>query len=216
MAKLRSGILGGISGTVGNVVGGRWRGIDYIRSKPSSVRNPNTEAQRNQRMRFRLVIQLLKKIRPLVNIGFGGYSQNQTPMNQAMSLNIRDAVTGEYPDLSIDPEKLVFSAGELANADNTGMDATEPGQVTVSWSYSTGTGQASPDDGALLLLYNIDRDAVQYSIHGSAREDEEAVLQIPESWQGEQIAGYLAFRSATSQQHSASRFISIETAAETT
>ena len=59
MAKIKKGILGGISGTVGNVVGGNWRGIDYIRSKPSSVRNPNTEAQRAQRMRFRLVMSFL-------------------------------------------------------------------------------------------------------------------------------------------------------------
>lgn len=70
MAKLSSGILGGISGTVGNVVGGRWRGINYIRSKPTSVKNPNTEAQRTQRMRFRLVITLLKKIRLFITIGF--------------------------------------------------------------------------------------------------------------------------------------------------
>jgi hypothetical protein len=216
MAKLRSGILGGISGTVGNVVGGRWRGIDYIRSKPSSVRNPNTEAQRKQRMRFRLVIRLLRQIRPLVNIGFGGSSQGQTPMNRAMSVNLTQAVTGEYPDLEIDPGKVVFSAGSLAGGDNPSMDVSQPGIVTVSWNYSTGTGNASRDDGAIVLLYNTDRDEVHYRLHGAAREDEAVELQIPDIWQGESIAGYLAFRSETGLARSPSRYIATETAAEST
>jgi hypothetical protein len=43
MGKISQGILGGISGKVGNVIGGSWKGIDYIRVKPSSVANPRTE-----------------------------------------------------------------------------------------------------------------------------------------------------------------------------
>lgn len=89
MAKLSSGILGGISGTVGNVVGGRWRGIDYIRSKPANVKNPNTEAQQAQRMRFKLVIEFLKRIRPLIKVGFQDGARNQTFFNRAMSVNIK-------------------------------------------------------------------------------------------------------------------------------
>jgi hypothetical protein len=34
MAKLNNGILGGISGKVGNIVGSSWRNIDTIRSNP--------------------------------------------------------------------------------------------------------------------------------------------------------------------------------------
>ena len=34
MGKIGKGILGGISGKVANVVGGNWKGIDYLRSKP--------------------------------------------------------------------------------------------------------------------------------------------------------------------------------------
>lgn len=37
MGTIKQGILGGFSGKVGNVVGASWKGIDYIRSLPSSV-----------------------------------------------------------------------------------------------------------------------------------------------------------------------------------
>ena len=33
MGTINKGILGGFSGKVGNVVGGTWKGIDYMRSK---------------------------------------------------------------------------------------------------------------------------------------------------------------------------------------
>ena len=42
MGKINQGILGGVSGQVGNVIGGTWKGIDYLRIKPSSVANPKT------------------------------------------------------------------------------------------------------------------------------------------------------------------------------
>lgn len=48
MGKINQGILGGFSGKVGNVIGGNWKGIDYMRVKPASVANPQTEGQVNQ------------------------------------------------------------------------------------------------------------------------------------------------------------------------
>ena len=45
MGIIKKGILGGFSGKVGNVVGASWKGIDYIRSLPSTVRNPRTPRQ---------------------------------------------------------------------------------------------------------------------------------------------------------------------------
>jgi len=33
MAKIEHGILGGFSGKVGTVIGGTWKGIDFMRSK---------------------------------------------------------------------------------------------------------------------------------------------------------------------------------------
>lgn len=197
MAKLSKGILGGISGKVGNVIGGRWRGIDYIRSKPSSVKNPKTEAQETQRMRFRLVMGLLKKSRLFINIGFKGGSQGQTAMNRAMSLNVREAITGTYPDLEIDPEAFVVSIGDLQGATTAGMDLSVAGTSTVTWVNEAGAGNASNEDAAMVLLYNMAKGAVVYSLYGASREDETLELNLPGSWSGDPVAGYLAFRSET-------------------
>lgn len=45
MAVIKSGILGGLSGSIGNVTGSSWKGVPVLRTKPLSVANPNTPAQ---------------------------------------------------------------------------------------------------------------------------------------------------------------------------
>jgi hypothetical protein len=37
MGIIKQGILGGFSGKVGNVVGGTWKGIDYMRVLPKAT-----------------------------------------------------------------------------------------------------------------------------------------------------------------------------------
>ena len=213
MAKLSKGILGGISGTVGNVVGGRWRGIDYIRSKPSSVKNPRTEAQRTQRMRFSLVMSFLKRSRPFINIGFYNGGRGQTAMNRAMSLNVRDAITGTYPDLEINPDTLVVSTGDLQGTSTAGLDLSVADTATVTWSNEAGSGNASNDDAAMVLLFNTEKGAVVYSLHGASREDETLQLALPQSWSGDPVAGHLTFRSETGREVSASLYLGTENAA---
>ena len=56
MGKINQGILGGVSGQVGNVIGGTWKGIDYLRIKPSSVANPRTEESVQKSVSLNLVI----------------------------------------------------------------------------------------------------------------------------------------------------------------
>lgn len=36
MGTFSKGILGGFSGTVGTVIGGNWKGIQYMRSQPNN------------------------------------------------------------------------------------------------------------------------------------------------------------------------------------
>ncbi len=213
MAKLSKGILGGISGTVGNVVGGRWRGIDYIRSKPSSVKNPKTEGQLAQRMRFSMVMNFLKKSRAFIGIGFQNSGRGQTAMNRAMSLNVREAITGTYPDLEISPEALVVSTGDLLGASAAGIDLSVAGTADVTWSNDAATGNGINEDGAMVLLFNTAKQAVVYSVFGASRQDETLQIAIPPSWSGDPVAGYLAFRSETGREVSESIYLGTENAA---
>lgn len=88
MATIKQGILGGLSGTIGPAVGGSWKGINYIRSLPVSVANPDTTPQRNQRNKFSFAVAMAKAllaswIKPL----FDRFAIQQSGYNVWMSEN---------------------------------------------------------------------------------------------------------------------------------
>ncbi|MGB5989167.1 MAG: DUF6266 family protein [Marinifilaceae bacterium] len=62
MAKINNGVTGAFSGTVGNVVGSSWRGIDIMRGKPDHYRDANTKKQQEIRIRFRALTKFSKTI----------------------------------------------------------------------------------------------------------------------------------------------------------
>jgi hypothetical protein len=59
-AKISQGILGGVSGTVGNVVGGSWKGINYLRVRAQHFQDAKTEGQVGQRAKFGAYVALAK------------------------------------------------------------------------------------------------------------------------------------------------------------
>lgn len=61
MAKIKAGILSKVSGKVAGVVGGTWKGTNYIRElvKPS---NPNTALQQAQRGKMAFVVRCARQL----------------------------------------------------------------------------------------------------------------------------------------------------------
>ena len=62
MGKIRKGVLGGFSGTVGTVVGGNWNGIQYMRSLPDVRKTTNSVAVEVQKAKFTLAANFLRPL----------------------------------------------------------------------------------------------------------------------------------------------------------
>lgn len=215
MAKFNKGILGGFSGTVGNIVGGNWKGIDYMRSKPTNVKDPNTPAQQTQRGKFGLMMTFLKKIKPVIKAGFKTSNKNRTPFNSASSYNIKNAVTGTAPDLQIDFAALQIARGTLIPAEEAAAVSDTPAEVEFSWVDNSDMGSAESDDEALLLLYNTDKDRAIYIAEGGPlRSDESHVMNVPSSYEGDTVEAYLAFVSADGEEASDSEYLGSITVTE--
>lgn len=61
MAKIKAGILSKVSGKVAGVVGGTWKGVNYLRElvKPA---NPNTPLQQAQRSKMSFVVAVARQL----------------------------------------------------------------------------------------------------------------------------------------------------------
>lgn len=204
MGKIKTGILGGFSGKVGNVVGSSWNGVDYIRTLAKSMKNPKTQKQLSQRMKFTMILNFVNEVIEFIQIGFRNAGKGQTPYSEAMSYNLQNAITGEYPNFEIDYSKIVLSKGNLYAPNEVSVTA-ENGSLRFSWSTRVRP-KSSPDDVVMLLAYNVDRLEAEYDVKAGIRETGSATLDLPSEWDGEQVEAYLVFTSTENKKVSKTRY----------
>lgn len=89
-----------------------------MRSKASSVSNPRTEAQIDQRAKFTAALKFLQPMTPFIRIGYKNLAVKMTAFNAAMSFTLNNALIGSYPEYSIDYAKVLVSRGSLPGALN--------------------------------------------------------------------------------------------------
>jgi hypothetical protein len=195
MGTIKQGILGGFSGKVGTVVGGSWKGISYMRSLAQNVKNPRTDAQMTQRSKFALTLAFLKPITNYVRVGFKPYATKQTAFNAAMSYIVANAISGEYPNHTLDFAKVLVSRGSLFPVENASAEA-DAGKITISWTDNSGISDALPTDVAMPLVFNPLKVEAVFSTSAAARADGMAEINLPADWVGDNVEVYLGFVSA--------------------
>lgn len=195
MGTIKQGILGGFSGKVGNIVGASWRGIDYIRSMPASVRNPRTVAQVSQRTRFALIGKMLKTFVPVIRVGFASsVGTGKSAFSMAMSYNVKNAVTGLSPDFEIDFPLVKLTSGELYGAGNAAA-TSGAGSLSFVWDSDL-LNNAAATDKVILLAFNASTNESSYDMDAATRADGSGSLAVPPTWDGELVDTYLALTSA--------------------
>lgn len=201
MGKFSKGILGSFSGKVGNVVGSSWRGISYMRSLPSSVRNPRTDKQLKQRNKFAMVGKFLKTITPVVRVGFKNVATaTNSAYSAAMSYNIHNAVKGEYPVIEMDFERVSIAKGSLYPANNVLVRA-EGASLEFSWD-ATLQNNTSTEDRVMVVAFNPLKEESVYDLNLATRADGTGLLELPSAWKGDAVETFVAFVSEDGAQAS--------------
>lgn len=110
MGKIKKGILGGFNGRVGNVIGGSWKGVAYMRSEAQSIKNPRTDLQQDNRTLFGQVSDMMSRAKSAVDLGFAGDTSKKSAFNSAVQTNMKYFVDSEQ-DFEI--HLLQFSKGNM-------------------------------------------------------------------------------------------------------
>lgn len=112
MARLPQGILGGVVGSVGNLVGTSWKGIPIIKTKPLSVSNPKTTKQIAQRTKMSNIVAFSQPILSTIIKPLNDrFAQRQSGYNLFVSRNIK-LFENEFPSPAGD---LIISNGKLGD-----------------------------------------------------------------------------------------------------
>lgn len=196
MGKIGQGILGGLSGKVGNVIGASWKGIHYIRIKPVSVANPRTVKQVNQRNRFTAALEFLQPNLAFIDVGYKYFKNHRSAYNAAMAYILRNAITGIAPDFEVDYSMALLSRGKVSppvNAFATFMG----GSVEFNWDDNSENANANADDRAMLLMYNPSKqESVTILEKDVQREDMFTEVTLPSNYLGDTVELFMAFQKA--------------------
>lgn len=195
MGIINKGILGPISGTVGTVIGGTWKGISYLRSQPAARRTSFTSKQLEQQAKFALVIRFLESMTPLLSVSFKDYAVKMSGFNNAMRYTLINAVMGTYPDYEIAYNMVLVSRGDLPNAMNPQAASSAVGMVNYTWQDNSGVGKALGTDKCILVVYNPDSNQCIFTTAGAQRDMGQDALPVA-SFSGKAVETYIGFISA--------------------
>jgi hypothetical protein len=193
MGTFSKGILGGFSGKVGNVVGARWRGKDIMRSLPNKKTYVPTQAQLEQRDRFKTAMLFLTPIKPIVSAYFGKQQGDKSAFNLATGYHIKYALLPDGLDAYvIDYPKVLISRGDLRGINNGGVTASGL-ELTLTWSDNSGQGNASATDALVVVVYSETLNLFETADPAGTRDLQTITMNMPAYWAGQQVQVWATF-----------------------
>ncbi|HKG04919.1 MAG TPA: DUF6266 family protein, partial [Pedobacter sp.] len=175
--RIKNGIIGAVSGSVGPVVGSIWKGIPYLRSKPErKKRRKKSAAEIATTTSFGFLSKFLKPFQPYLKIGFMHYAAEQTERNAAHAANHNNQLIGPYPDLVVDYSRLILSKGDLPGILNPVVSFAS-GTLHIQWEANLVDG-ASGSDQIMLTVYDKISKTTAGFVGAAQRAAEQCVLGI--------------------------------------
>lgn len=192
MARL-NGLFEGFNGKLGNLVSYNLRGKQVIRKIGYTTKAP-TAAQLAVRQKITVTNKFLRPILPFIDAGFAlavaGTDKN--PHNAATAYQIKHALQGQYPDISIDFSKARVSSGALAPA-LAPVTNLAGNVLTFTWQVDADMDWGIKNDRAMLLVYCPELMRAVYVLSGARRSAGFDELELPPNYVGKELHGYIAF-----------------------
>lgn len=195
MARLAKGILSDIQGKVGTVVGSNWKNVSYVRSLPKRKKNAKqSTAQEEHRAKFRTGIRFIRALSQLLTVSYQD-TGSTTSRNAALKDLMAQSIGGVYPDYTISYGTVLVARGSLKKADNPAVAAGTAGKLNFSWTDTSGLGNGTSSDKAILAAYSPEIGEFMFSVDGATRSDGSAILDV-RFFSGKEVHTWISFRSA--------------------
>jgi hypothetical protein len=195
MGKMNNGILDDFSGTVGKVVGSKWRGVPVLRAKTNKRRNANTPKQVAQKAKFKVASTFTQSMHDLLLLGFKNQAVRMTGSNYGCSLVLTDAIDGTYPDFKIAYDRVLISKGTLPNVEGLVVTSTKAGTIQFTWTGTDENGKEKPTDVAIVVAHCPELNRTVFKSIGS-RDTGSAELNVPK-FAGKVAHTWITFMAAS-------------------
>jgi hypothetical protein len=206
MARLKQGINGPGQGRVGNVIMYEMYGKTYLRSRPAGYKDKKSEKQLAQRQRLKLAQSLVRDLNHLVRITMKDISTGRSTYHTAVSMNLKEAIEGNYPDQYIDPEKVILSKGDLTLPNSVSLKKNDEG-ILLEWSTENQSeGFNHPSDNLIWCMKDLESFVyADYQVTTIKRHQGKTLLPVPHSQKPVEL--WIMFRSSGEMNISNTRWV---------
>lgn len=174
MAKQRGPVASTFTGKVGNVVGAKLKGGEYVtRAYQPEVKNPNTLRQRVSRMRLATASELAAMFKTAVNMGYAAAAANTRmyPRNMFVAGLAKYSESGalqyENSKITVDYAKLELARkiGMSNQISASGLSSSDGNHIAMTLGGVTNLdGFAGEYVGVIVVCYNETKDIVEVQI----------------------------------------------------
>ena len=194
MAQIKQGALGKVSGKIGNISFSTWKEKTVVKERPSKSKKPASKKQLEQRAKMATGNQFMRTIKEVLTLCYRDLTVKMTGYNAAVRHLLKNAISGEYPDYSIDYSQVRISRGEIRQVFKPTASSAKADTITVTWTTDSGVGKSRPGDKAILVAYCEAMKVSAYTVEGPPRSAGTADLELP-GFNGQTVHTWVAFIS---------------------
>ncbi|WP_316812621.1 DUF6266 family protein [Pedobacter heparinus] len=193
MGILKNGITGNCTGKIGGLAFYVRNGKQIIRTI-GKMTKPATPAQLQNREELAVAVAFLRPVKEFVNAGFRLRAANSTKSayNLAVAYNKKNALTGIYPNVSVNYEKVRVTEGTIGGADEAAAELTANG-LKITWLCPGSLGWPRPYDELMLLVYFPVLQKAIYILSGASRQQCAEVLDLQPDLITKYMEVYISF-----------------------
>jgi len=123
MAVAKSGILGDLNGSVGNLTFYNLRGSHVVRERAVQVFNPQTPKQETSRANMSFAIEVFNQLKPFLKFSLINRPKKQSLLSEFLRLNLNKSIINsvlyiddlKYYSSNSENSVIVIDEAELAN-----------------------------------------------------------------------------------------------------
>jgi len=177
MAVYVKGALGAFSGKVGNLIGSKWRSIDYRRSLPRPSKRSASKNQIEVRAKFAHAHEFLNPIRDFIKMSYPVRKGSKHDAFDKLMSNLMSLIEGSYPNYSIRYKDVELSKGSMSPV--RGNFKIEADGIKLVWKPRVSVGTAERNDLIHIILYHVKTNDY-YLFQDSQRSDGLSIININE------------------------------------
>jgi hypothetical protein len=195
MGKANNGILGAVSGKVGNLIFYVLNGMPCVRTVGTRTA-ALTEGERLNTSKMAVLMNLFKYMKPFLKLGFSTHLSHghHNYHNAATSYNRKNAVFVINGRAEIAFEHLRLTSGNAMEAQRPAVELIG-NNLEFNWSYDEIESWSAGSDQVMLMAWFPDDSFAIYETAGAKRRSLTETLQIPQSYLEKRMELYISFIS---------------------